>query len=115
MCIVTGSATGGAVICLALFATATGQTPAGHSLGPALAGVGGLVAGSVVAWSLSRVIENTYYRAALAMMAVFGTAIVGALTVPAHVVAGRWGLAILGALCVAAIGTARRIFLGGSA
>ncbi len=72
------------------------------------------MAGSIVAWSLSRVIDNTYYRATLAMMAVFGTAIIGALTVPAHVLAGRWGLAVLGAVCVAAIATARRIFLGRS-
>ncbi len=72
------------------------------------------MAGSIVAWSLSRVIDNTYYRATLAMMAVFGTAIIGALTVPAHVLAGRWGLAVLGALCVATIATARRFFLGRS-
>jgi hypothetical protein len=81
---------------------------------PALAGVGGLVAGALVAWSLGRPLDNAYYRAVLAMLGVFGTALIGALTVPAHMLAGRWGLAVLGAACVAAIPVARRIFLGGS-
>lgn len=81
------------------------------SIAPALAGVGGLLAGGLVAWTLGRPIENAYYRAVLGMLGVFGTAIIGALTVPAHVVAGRWGLAALGALCVAAIPVARRFFL----
>ncbi len=81
---------------------------------PALAGVGGLLAGGLVAWSLARPIENAYYRAVLGMLGVFGTALIGALTVPAHVAAGRWGLAILGAACVVAIPIARRAFLGNS-
>ena len=46
------------------------------------------------------------------MLGVFGTVLIGALTVPAHVAAGRWGLAALGAVCVAAIPVARRYFLG---
>lgn len=85
------------------------------AFGPALAGVGGLLAGGLVAWSLGRALENAYYRAVLAMMGIFGTAIIGALTVPVHVLAGRWGLAGLGAVCVVGIGTARRLFLGRSA
>ncbi len=48
------------------------------------------------------------------MLGIFGTALIGALTVPAHVLAGRWGLAALGAVCVAAIPVARRFFLGRS-
>jgi hypothetical protein len=87
-------------------------TPA---IAPALAGIGGLLAGALVAWSLSRPVENTYYRSVLAMLGIFGTALIGALTVPAHVLAGRWGLAALGAVCVAAIPLARRAFLGRSA
>jgi hypothetical protein len=107
---IAGSATGGAVVCLALF-TATSRGPAGlPAVFPALAGVGGLAAGALVAWSLSRPVANLYYRAALAMLGVFGTALIGALAVPAHVVAGRWGLAALGALCIVALGVALRPF-----
>jgi hypothetical protein len=86
-------------------------TPA---IAPALAGIGGLLAGALVAWSLSRAVANTYYRSVLAMLGIFGTALIGALTVPAHVLAGRWGLAALGAVCVAAIPVARHFFLGRS-
>jgi hypothetical protein len=112
---VAGSASGGAVICLALF-TATGwENPAMPALGPALAGAGGLLAGGLVAWSLGRPLANAYYRAVLAMLGIFGTAVIGALTVPAHVLAGRWGLAALGALCVVTVALARRLFLGRSA
>ena len=87
------------------------MTPA---IAPALAGIGGLLAGALVAWSLSRPIGNTYYRSVLSMLGIFGTALIGALTLPAHILAGRWGLAALGALCVAAIPVARRVFLGRS-
>lgn len=82
---------------------------------PALAGAGGLAAGGLVAWSLSRPVASFYYRAVLAMLGIFGTALIGALTVPAHMLAGRWGLAGLGALCVVAIGIARRLFIGRNA
>jgi len=51
----------------------------------------------------------------LGTLGVFGTVLIGALAVPAHVVAGRWGLAILGAACVAAIPVARHFFLGSGA
>ena len=100
------------MICLALFAATAGDTRVLPAIAPALAGVGGLLSGALVAWSLSRAVENAYYRAVLAMLGVFGTALIGGLTVPAHLLAGRWGLAALGALCVAAIPIARRIFLG---
>jgi hypothetical protein len=46
------------------------------------------------------------------MLAAFGTALIGALAVPAHVLAGRAGLAALVALCILAVGLARRVFLG---
>ncbi len=96
-------------MCLVLFAATARETAALPPIAPALAGVGGLVA-----WSLARPIANAYYRAVLGMLGVFGTALIGALTVPAHVAAGRWGLAILGAVCVVAIPVARRAFLGRS-
>jgi len=110
--IVAGSAAGGAVVCLALFAATTASARALPPVAPALAGVGGLLAGGLVSWSLARPIENAYYRAVLGMLGVFGTVIIAALAVPAHVAAGRWGLAALGAGCVAAIPLARRYFLG---
>ena len=100
--------------CLALFVATSGDAWMARSFGPAVAGAGGLLAGAVVAWSLARPIENPYYRTVLAMLGVFGTVLLGALAVPAHMLAGRWGLAGLGALCVAAIPVARRVFLGGS-
>lgn len=112
MSIVAGSASGGAVICLALFAAASESRVGMPGVFPALAGVGGLAAGGLVAWSLSRPVQNLYYRSVLAMLGIFGTALIGALAVPAHVVAGRWGLAVLGALCVLGIGIARRLFIG---
>jgi hypothetical protein len=100
------------VICLALFTITAGDTAAVPAVLPALAGIGGILAGGLVAWSLGRTLDNVYYRAVLAMLGVLGTALVGALTVPAHVFAGRWGLAGLGALCVAILASARRVFLG---
>ena len=102
------------MICLVLLVTTAGDAWMMRSFGPTVAGVGGLVAGAVVAWGLARAIENTYYRTALAMLAIFGTVLLGALAVPAHILAGRWGLAALGAGCVAAIPVARRWFLGRS-
>jgi hypothetical protein len=110
--IVAGSASGGAVICLALFAATTRDAAPMPALVPAVAGVGGIAAGGLVAWSLGRPLGSLYYRAVLAMMGVFGTALIGALTVPAHLVAGRWGLAALGVACVAAIAGSRRLLLG---
>ncbi len=72
-----------------------------------VAGAGGLAAGFLVGWSLARPLANLYYRSVLAMLAVFGTALIAALAVPAHVVAGRAGLAGLGLACLVAIGVAR--------
>ncbi len=97
-----------------MLAATAGDTRVAPAVAPALAGIGGLLAGGLVAWSLGRPLGNAYYRAVLVMLGIFGTAIVGALTVPAHVLAGRLGLAALAALCVVAIPVARRVFLGGA-
>ncbi len=102
-----GSASGGAVVCLALFTATAGASGPIPGAFPLLAGLGGLAAGALVAWSVARPLENAWYRAVLAMIGVFGTALIGALAVPAHVVAGRAGLAALAAVCVAAIVVAR--------
>jgi hypothetical protein len=118
---VVGSATGGAVVALVLFVmSGTGLArPAGApgvlmpAFGPALAGGGGVLAGALVAWAVSKPLGSAFQRAALAMMAVMGTALVAAATLPAHMFAGRAGLAAVAALCLAAILVAWRVFLGG--
>ena len=120
--IVVGSATGGAVVALVLFAmsgSGPARPPAGAgpimpAIGPALAGGGGALAGALVAWAVARPLRNAFQRAALAMMAVMGTALVAGATLPAHELAGRAGLAAVAALCLAAILVARRVFLGGA-
>lgn len=76
-----------------------------------LAGLGGLAAGAVVAWTLARGVGNPWRRATLAMMGVMGAALVGAITMPAHAALGVKGLAGLFALCLAAIATAWRLLL----
>lgn len=114
-----GSAAGGAVVSLVLFAL-SGQalttpsaisSPAMPAVGPSLAGAGGAAAGALVAWAVSKPVGNAFRRAALAMMAVMGTALVAAATLPAHQLAGRTGLAALVALCLVVIIIARRVFL----
>lgn len=52
-------------------------------------------------------------RAMVAMMGVLGTAVVGAFTVPAHGLAGAWGLGVLFALCLGAIALTWRALLSG--
>jgi hypothetical protein len=114
-----GSAAGGAVVCLVLFVMAGVALPAAAgsphpimpAFGPGLAAGGGAVAAAVVAWSVARPLAHAYVRAALAMMAVMGTALVAAVSLPAHLLLGRAGLVLLAALCVAAIAAARRLLL----
>jgi hypothetical protein len=100
------------VLCLALLAyTPDPSKPAVNALPVLVAGAGGLAAGGIVTWALARTAGNPLRRAALAMMGVMGTAVVGALTVPAHGIAGAWGLGILFALCLAAIALAWHLTL----
>ena len=121
--IVVGSAAGGAVVSLVLFvmsghALATpsaASAPAMPAVGPALAGAGGAAAGVLVAWAVSKPVVSAFQRAALAMMAVMGTALVAAATLPAHQLAGRAGLAVVAALCLVVIFVARRLLLGDTA
>ncbi len=109
--IVVGSATGGAVVALVLFAMSgydlvrpsAGAGPLMPAVGPALAGGGGVLAGALVAWAVSKPLGNAFRRAAMAMMAVMGTALVAGATLPAHQLAGRAGLAAVAALCLAAM------------
>jgi len=116
---VVGSATGGAVVSLVLVALsshglatpAAGSSPIMPAIGPSLAGGGGAAAGALVAWALSKPVVNAFRRAALTMMAVMGTALVAGATLPAHQLAGRAGLAVVAALCVAVIVVARRVLL----
>ena len=114
-----GSATGGAVVALVLFvmsragAPSAAGPPAMPAVGPALAGAGGIAAGALVAWAVGKPVGGAFRRAALAMMAVMGTALVAGLTLPAHQLAGRAGLAAVSALCLVVLLVARRVFLGG--
>jgi hypothetical protein len=120
---VVGSATGGAVVSLVLFvmsghalpaSSATGS-PVMPAIGPSLAGAGGAAAGALVAWAVSKPVTSAFHRAALAMMAVMGTALVAGATLPAHQLAGRAGLAVLAGLCVVVIVVARRVLLADTA
>lgn len=107
-----GAASGGAVLCLALLAYAPDASrPAANAVPVLVAGAGGLAAGGIVAWALARTAGNPLRRAAVAMMGVMGAALVGGLTVPAHGIAGAWGLAVLFALCLAAIALAWHLTL----
>lgn len=100
------------MLCLALLAYAPDPAhPQANALPVLVAGVGGLAAGGLVAWALARQLKNPLLRATLAMMAVMGTAVVGAVTVPAHGFAGARGLMALFVLCLAAIGAAWRLFI----
>ena len=107
-----GAASGGAVLCLALLAYAPDRsTPAANFLPVLVAGLGGLAAGGIVAWALSRPLGNPWRRAMVTMMGVMGSAVVGGFTVPAHGAWGAWGLAGLFGLCLAAIAAAWRLLL----
>jgi hypothetical protein len=76
-----------------------------------VAGFGGLAAGGIVSWALGRTAGSLLRRAMVAMMGVMGSAVVGGFTVPAHGLAGAWGLGGLFALCVATIGVAWPLLL----
>ena len=107
-----GAASGGAVLCLALLAYAPDRgAPETNFLPVLVAGLGGLAAGAIVAWALSRPLGNLWRRSMVAMMGVMGSAVVGGFTIPAHGAWGTWGLAGLFAVCLAAIATAWRLLL----
>jgi hypothetical protein len=118
-----GSAAGGAVVSLVLFvmsghvfpAPSATAAPVMPAIGPSLAGAGGAAAGALVAWAVSKPVASAFHRAALAMMAVMGTALVAGATLPAHQLAGRAGLAVVAALCLVVIVVARRVLLGDTA
>jgi len=100
------------VLCLALLAYAPNHSaPATNTLPVLVAGLGGLAAGGIVAWAVSRPVLNPWRRATLAMMGVMGTAVLGGLTMPLHQAWGTAGLIGLFALCLAAIALAWRVLL----
>lgn len=111
--IIIGSAAGGAVISLVL-GTSYGMARAvtgGFAIVAGLAGLGGVIAGGVVAWTLGRPLAGVWRRATLAMMGVMGTVLVGVLATVADALAGKTGLLILAALCLGAIWAAYRALL----
>ena len=95
-------------------ATPSAASPVMPAIGPSLAGAGGVLAGAIVAWAVSRPVLNAFRRATVAMMAVMGTALVAGATLPAHQLAGRTGLAVVAALCIAGIVVAWRLLLASS-
>jgi hypothetical protein len=100
------------VLCLALLSYAPDRAQPAANFAPVLvAGLGGLAAGGIVAWALSRPVPNPWRRATLAMMGVMGTAVLGGFTLPLHQAWGTAGLIGLFAVCLAAIGVAWRVFL----
>ena len=97
------------MLCLALFAYRPAPNDPAANVAPVmLAGLGGLAAGAIVAWTLARGVANPWHRATLAMMGVMGAALIGALTMPAHASYGAPGLVGLFVLCLAAMAAAWR-------
>jgi hypothetical protein len=78
-----------------------------------VAGFGGLAAGGIVAWALSRPLGDPWPRAMVTMMGVMGSAVVGGFTVPLHSSFGAPGLAWLLGLSLVAIVVAWRLLLAG--
>jgi hypothetical protein len=100
------------VLCLALLAYVPNRAaPAANFLPVLVAGLGGLAAGGIVAWTVARSVGSPWRRAMVTMMGVMGSAVVGGFTVPAHSAWGAWGLAGLLAACLAAIGATWRFLL----
>jgi hypothetical protein len=102
------------VLCLALIAYAPHRGATAANFLPVLvAGLGGLSAGAIVAWAVSRPVGNPWRRAMATMMGVMGSAVVGGFTVPAHSAWGTPGLIGLLGLCLAAMGAVWRFLLSG--
>lgn len=102
------------MLCLALLAYAPNRgAPATNFLPVLVAGLGGIAAGGIVAWAVSRTLASPWRRTMVTMMGVMGSAAVGGFTVPAHGAWGAWGLAGLFATCIAAIAAAWRLLLSG--
>jgi hypothetical protein len=100
------------VLCLALLAYAPDRSaPAANFLPVFAAGLGGLAAGGIVAWALSRPLGDPWPRTMVTMMGVMGSAGVGGFTVPVHSAYGALGLAGLLAACLATIVAAWRFLL----
>jgi uncharacterized membrane protein (DUF441 family) len=77
----------------------------------ALAGLGGVAASVTVAWTLGRGLATFWRRLLVTTMALMGTVLALFLTTVADLLAGRWGVGAFGALCLAVIGAAYRLFL----
>jgi len=105
-----GAATGGAIICLVLFALHESPRTGTMFFNALFAGgAGGLLAAAGVAWMLARLVANPFRRAMTAMVALAGAAFVGALTVVADAAAGRIGLLGLAGVCVAVMAWVGRL------
>jgi len=106
-----GAASGGAVVSLVLAAAHGMVRGVGQPFTSiALAGaIGGLVVAGLTCWTIARPLGT--WRAILATLsALAGAMLITVLTLPADMAAGRAGLLMLAALCIAVILLARRIF-----
>ena len=101
-------------MCLVLFATYfMVRTPDGRFAPIAgLALSGGLATAALVAARIARALGSVMRRIMVAMIAVAGAAFIGFLTTAADMLGGKAGLAVLGALCIGAIASARGLVAG---
>jgi len=109
--IVTGAASGGALLCLVLFASYTlPRGPTGAFSNIALvAAAAALATAAGVAFTLARATLGAWRARLAAMVAVAGAALVTVLTTPADIALGRSGLLVLAALCIGLIALAYRV------
>ena len=109
--IVIGAASGGALLCGVLFASygmpRGVDTPFATIVlaGAAVGLISAVAIAGMVGWSL-----GAWRRIVVGVIAAAGTALVGVLTTAADMAAGRLGLAVLGAFCLAAILIVWRVF-----
>ncbi len=98
-------------MCLVLFATYfMVRTPDGRFAAVAgLALAGGLATAALVTGKLARPLGAPMRRIMAGVIAVAGATFVGFLTTVADMIAGKAGLAVLGALCIGAIVWAKRL------
>lgn len=114
--LVAGAAAGAAVIALGTFLFRLGPPPSEEADVPQLllpvAVLAALVLAAGLAWGRARAITDGWRRALTAALGAFGGLLLGALTVPADMLAGGGGLilyaALMGAVAVRAARAARR-------
>jgi hypothetical protein len=111
--VLVGAATGGGFACAVLFASygvmhgAATSGALGTSV--AVAGLGGVAAAWLAGWMIGRSLATIWRRLLVSAMAAMGSVLLLVATTLADLLAGRWGLAGLGVLCLAAIAAGYRL------